>query len=77
MNAMLELLHDVLEWPELPMPELRDPPWSPLPPLGLEQVESDIFTAIRRRDVTSTSRYDSFDAGIKRLFASSRRSRSR
>ena len=66
MNAMLDYT-TLFEIAELPMPELRDPPWSPLPPLGLEQVESDIFTAIRRGDVLIHQPYDSFDAGVERF----------
>ena len=46
---------------------MRDPPWTPLPPLGLEQLDGDIFTAIRRGDVLLHQPYDSFDAGVERF----------
>ena len=49
------------------MPELRDPPWTPLPPLGLESADGDIFAAIRRGDVLIHQPYDSFDAGVERF----------
>jgi polyphosphate kinase len=66
MSALLDYT-TLFEIAELPMPELRDPPWVPLPPLGLEQVDGDIFTAIRRGDVLIHQPYDSFDAGVERF----------
>ncbi|HEX3686440.1 MAG TPA: polyphosphate kinase 1, partial [Gaiellaceae bacterium] len=66
MSALLDYT-TLFEIAELPMPELRDPPWTPLPPLGLEQTEGDIFTAIRRGDVLIHQPYDSFDAGVERF----------
>ena len=50
MSALLDYT-TLFEIAELRMPELRDPPWTPLPPLGLESADGDIFTAIRRGDV--------------------------
>jgi polyphosphate kinase len=66
MSALLDYT-TLFEIAELPMPELRDPPWTPLPPLGLEQIDGDIFTAIRRGDVLIHQPYDSFDAGVERF----------
>jgi polyphosphate kinase len=69
---------DVYEMPELldyttlfgiaslDVAELRDPPWTPLPPRGLD-VDADIFTAIRAGDVLLHHPYDSFDAGVERF----------
>jgi polyphosphate kinase len=66
MTALLDYT-TLFEIAELPMPELRDPPWTPLPPLGLEQIDGDVFTAIRRGDVLIHQPYDSFDAGVERF----------
>src|SRR5262249_13423192 len=44
----------------LEMEELRDPPWTPLPPTGLESGEGDIFSAIRTGDILLHQPYDSF-----------------
>jgi polyphosphate kinase len=46
---------------------LRDPPWTPLPPTGLEVAETDIFTAIRAGDIMLHQPYDSFYAGVERF----------
>jgi polyphosphate kinase len=51
----------------LEIEELRDPPWTPLPPTGLEAGDGDIFGAIRSGDILLHQPYDSFYAGVERF----------
>jgi polyphosphate kinase len=46
---------------------LRDRPWTPLPPIGLEDADGDIFAAIRAGDILLHQPYDSFYAGVERF----------
>ena len=50
----------------LPIPELRDPPWSPVVPMGLEE-DADLFAVIRAGDVLVHHPYESFDATVERF----------
>jgi polyphosphate kinase len=51
----------------LPLDALRESPWTPLPPSGLEAGDGDIFSAIRAGDVLIHQPYDSFYAGVERF----------
>jgi polyphosphate kinase len=79
MNRFALAAEDVYEMPALVdyttlfeiaalnIPELRDPPWTPLIPTGLDGATGDIFAAIRNGDVLLHHPYDSFDAGVERF----------
>jgi polyphosphate kinase len=51
----------------LPLDALRESPWTPLPPSGLEAGDGDIFSAIRAGDILIHQPYDSFYAGVERF----------
>jgi polyphosphate kinase len=57
----------LFEIASLEVEPLRDPAWTPLPPVGLEDIEGDIFAAIRARDILLHQPYDSFYAGVERF----------
>ncbi len=65
-------LGDLMSFMELPLPELKDPPWAPvvpsrLRPVSAEDEEEDIFSAICRRDLLVHHPYQSFSASVLRF----------
>jgi polyphosphate kinase len=54
------------ELASLPVPELRDSPWTSLAPLGID-ADTDLFAAIRAGDVLVHHPYESFDASVERF----------
>jgi len=56
----------LFEIASLPIPELRDPPWTPMVPLGLDE-EADLFASIRAGDLLVHHPYESFDASVERF----------
>jgi polyphosphate kinase len=66
MPALLDYT-TLFEIAELEVEPLRDPPWTPVPPTGLETADHDIFTSIRAGDIMLHQPYDSFYAGVERF----------
>jgi polyphosphate kinase len=66
MTALLDYT-TLFEIAGLEIEQLRDRPWTPLPPTGLEASDGDIFTAIRHGDILLHQPYDSFYAGVERF----------
>jgi polyphosphate kinase len=66
MSALLDYT-TLFEIAGLDIESLRDPPWTPLPPTGLESGSGDIFSAIRTGDIMLHQPYDSFYAGVERF----------
>ena len=52
----------------LPIPALRDPAWSPLPPAAIED-SPDIFAAIRAGDILVHHPYESFEDSVEAFIA--------
>ena len=53
---------------DLPLPALRDPAWTPLPPAAFEH-SPDIFAAIRAGDVLVHHPYESFEDSVEHFIA--------
>ena len=51
----------------LPLPDLRDPAWSPITPPALANDDTDIFAVIQANDVLVHHPYDNFDASVGRF----------
>jgi polyphosphate kinase len=66
MPALLDYT-TLFEIAALDMPELRDPPWTPLVPTALDTAGGDIFASIRAGDILLHHPYDSFDASVERF----------
>ena len=66
MRALLDYT-TLFEIAGLEIEALRDPPWAPLSPIGLEDAEADIFAAIRSGDILLHHPYDSFYASVERF----------
>ena len=52
----------------LPVPELRDPPWTPLPPTAFDE-DVSMFAAIQSADVLVHHPYESFDASVEHFIS--------
>jgi polyphosphate kinase len=63
----------LFEIASLPLPELRDSPWTPLPSPPLHEGATSIFTAIQAGDVVVHHPYDSFDASVEHFISSAAR----
>jgi polyphosphate kinase len=51
----------------LDVPLLREEPWTPLAPPELEDLQGDVFSAIRSGDILLHHPYDSFNASVERF----------
>ena len=65
-------LKDLMSFMELPLPELKDPPWTPTAPPRLrfssaDEDEEDVFSVIRRSDVLLHHPYYSFSGTVLRF----------
>ncbi len=56
----------LVEIASIERPDLRDPPWTPVVPKGMD-AESDLFSAIRAGDILVHHPYESFDATVERF----------
>jgi polyphosphate kinase len=60
-------LGDLLSLASLDVPELRDPPFTPVTPAPLHEEARSIFDVIRERDVLVHHPFDSFGASVERF----------
>lgn len=72
-------LRDLFSFLELPLPDLKDPPWSPVTPRRLKRVnetdiedlgkegEEDFFSVIRKQDLMVHHPYESFSRSVQRF----------
>ena len=67
MSALLDYT-TLFEIAGLELEPLRDPPWTPLPPTGLEK-GGEIFSAMRTGDILLHHPYDSFYSGVERFIS--------
>jgi polyphosphate kinase len=57
------------EFVGLPIPELRDPAWTPLPPAGFSGGPGAMFPAIKAGDILVHHPYDSFDDSVENFIS--------
>ena len=60
-------LGDLMELASLPIPELRDPPHTPVVPSDVRDAQRSMFDLIRERDLLVHHPYDSFPASVERF----------
>ncbi|HEY9645863.1 MAG TPA: polyphosphate kinase 1 [Chroococcidiopsis sp.] len=72
-------LKDLMSFMELPLPELKDPPWTPVTPMRLKRLndlameedvpdsEEDFFSVLRKGDIWVHHPYHSFSATVERF----------
>ncbi len=53
----------------LPLPELRDAAWTPLPPAGFDEDTATLFATIAAGDVLVHHPYESFDASVEHFIS--------
>ena len=53
----------------LPLPELRDTAWTPLPPAGFDEDTATLFATIAAGDVLVHHPYESFDASVEHFIS--------
>ena len=58
---------DLFQIAALDIPELRDPPWTPLAPTRIPDVDSHIVATIAAGDLLVHHPYESFDASVERF----------